>query len=127
MSEKKDADQRIPVTSVEEFSPGMHRIVEMGNQEVGVFNIDGEYHALANYCPHRGGPLCEGESINALVGEWPGPGERTVERYNGNPAITCPWHGWEFDIETGVHLGDESISVQKYNVIVEDDIIYITK
>lgn len=49
--------------------------------EVALFNLDGEIFALENICPHMGGPLGDGD----VDGE----------------TVTCPWHGWQFDIKNG--------------------------
>jgi nitrite reductase/ring-hydroxylating ferredoxin subunit len=116
---------RVHVCATEDLSPGERRTVEVGQQEVGVFNVEGDYYAVANYCPHRGGPLCEGDVVPALVGEWPGPGERTEHTVTGDPSITCPWHGWEFDLESGDHLGDDTLSVPTYDVVDDDGDLYV--
>lgn len=118
---------RIHVCAVDDLPAGERQFVEVNGREVGVFNIDGEYHALLNHCPHRGGPVCEGDVVPALTGEWPGPGERIDRRIDGDPSITCPWHGWEFDLDSGVHLGDDSVRVPTYEVIVDGDEIYVER
>lgn len=117
----------VAVEAAEDFNSGERRIVEMNGKEVDVFNIKGEYFAIVNYCPHRGGPICEGDTIDTLVGEWPGPGERTHEEYKGEPSVTCPWHGWEFDLRTGDHCGDDEITVQTYTAYEMDGTVYIGK
>lgn len=88
---------RYVVARAEEIPTGGRKIVEVSGQSVGVFNVEGDFFALRNRCPHQGGPLCEGKlwgSVEASV-----PGEF---RYRPHREIlTCPWHGWEFDIRTG--------------------------
>jgi nitrite reductase/ring-hydroxylating ferredoxin subunit len=72
-------------------------IVTVNNRSIGIFNIRGRYYGLPNSCPHKGAEMCRG----VLVGELssPRPGEFT---YNAERKyVTCPWHGWEFDLETG--------------------------
>ena len=46
------------VGSVDEFPPGTHRVIPLGRVEVGVFNVNGDFYALPNVCPHQFGPLC---------------------------------------------------------------------
>jgi nitrite reductase/ring-hydroxylating ferredoxin subunit len=116
---------RVEVCSAGDLADGERQMVEVGEREVGVFNVDGEYHAIANYCPHRGGPLCEGDVVPALVGEWDEPGDRTEKTVTGDPSITCPWHGWEFDLESGTHLGDDTFRVPTYSVVEEDGVLYV--
>jgi nitrite reductase/ring-hydroxylating ferredoxin subunit len=118
---------RIHVCGVEELPPGERRTIEVGQREVGVFNVEGDYYAIANNCPHRGGPLCDGDVVPALVANWETPGERTEHVVAGDPSITCPWHGWEFDIESGDHLGDATFSVPTYEVVVDDEQLYVQR
>lgn len=93
MSERR----RVTVCPVEELPPGERVIVEVDGLSIGVFNVDDEFYALANVCPHHLAPLCEGtvtgESVSGDVGEY--------EMIRHGEIIQCPWHGWKFDIETG--------------------------
>lgn len=116
---------RVPVCDADELADGDRTIAEVHGVEVGLFNVDGTFYAVGNTCPHRGGPVCEGKVTNALEGEWPGVGERLDESMTGDPAIACPWHGWEFDLATGTHLGDDAYAVPTYDVVVEDGTVYV--
>jgi nitrite reductase/ring-hydroxylating ferredoxin subunit len=118
---------RVRICDESELEPGDRTLVDVDGVEVGVINVDGELYAMRNSCPHRDGPVCEGKVTNALVGTWPGVGERLEERMSGDPAIACPWHGWEFDLATGDHLGDATFSVETYDVVVEDDVVYVER
>jgi len=75
----------VKVATTGELAPGQAKRVEAGGRRIALFNRDGAYHAIEDTCPHRGGPLSEGQ----------------VE---GNVVI-CPWHGAKFDITTGEVLG----------------------
>lgn len=85
------------VARTDEIPNGGRKIVEVGGVSIGVFNLDGAYYALRNRCPHQGGPLCEGKRWGSLEADVPG-----AFRY-GRPGeiLSCPYHGWEFDIRTG--------------------------
>jgi 3-phenylpropionate/trans-cinnamate dioxygenase ferredoxin subunit len=85
------------VGSVEEIPPGARKIIEVAGRSIGVFNINGEFFALRNTCPHQGGPLCEGRVSGFVMARV--PGEYTYTRRG--EILRCPWHGWEFDIKTG--------------------------
>ncbi len=75
--------QWIPVAKPEDIPPGQCGEFMAGDRMVAVFHVDGRFHALDGVCPHQGGPLGKG----ALEGH----------------VVTCPWHGWQFDVRDGQH------------------------
>lgn len=75
----------LDVANVAELAPGMRRVVDVDGIAVAVFNLDGEYFAIRDACPHDGGELSNGE----LHGE----------------VIICPRHGARFSIKSGAVLG----------------------
>jgi nitrite reductase/ring-hydroxylating ferredoxin subunit len=107
--------RRLVVCRSNEIPPGERRIVEDGGISIGVFNIDGQFHALKNVCPHQGAPLCRG-TIGAT--------HRPAGIHEFHPdlhgrILRCPWHGWEFDIFTGQALHDSHCRVASYPVEVD--------
>jgi nitrite reductase (NADH) small subunit len=86
----------IKVATVGELPPGECKTVRAGSRELALYNVEGTYYALDNRCPHRGGPMGEGE----------------LEGYIG----FCPWHGWRFDVVTGVNDLDPTSSIPAYPV-----------
>lgn len=97
-------------------------VAEVDGKEVAVFRIGGEYYAALNYCVHQGGPLCEGELTGEMmVGddnwEWLYDEEERI--------ITCPWHGWKFDMTTGENIQDHRYVIPQYEVIVTDGDVYV--
>ena len=85
------------VATVDEIAPGTCKVVTIKGREIGVFNINQEFFALINRCPHQGAPLCRGKILSKL--ESPMPGEYRLTRKG--EMLRCPWHCWEFDIRTG--------------------------
>lgn len=71
----------ITIAQVSDLKPGECKTVVAGDRELALANVDGTFHACDNVCPHQGGPLGEG----MLDGKF----------------ITCPWHGWRFDVTCG--------------------------
>jgi nitrite reductase/ring-hydroxylating ferredoxin subunit len=103
------------VAAVDEIPPGSRKIVEAAGRSIGVFNLDGEYFALRNRCPHQGGPLCEGPLWGRLTARIPGEFE-----YEHGGIVSCGWHGWEFDIRTGQSWCEPTrLRVRAYQVSVE--------
>ena len=120
-----DGSDLVEVGPATDFEDGDHELVQVGRAEVGVIRSDGEFYAFRNQCPHDGGPVCTGEVHRKLVGEFVGPGERVERSYSDEKVLSCPWHGWSFDLETGVNLADDSIVLPAYDVVVEDGVIYV--
>lgn len=90
---------------VDEIPDGERKIFEAEGISIGVFHHNGGWYALRNSCLHRGGPVCAG----ALKGD----------------VITCPWHGYLYNITNGVLLLDPSASLEMYPVDVRDGKIYL--
>ena len=99
-------------------------LTEIDGVEIAVFRTNDEFYAVTNFCVHQGGPLCEGELSGKYdVGEdgW----EWTYDRQQKN--ITCPWHGWKFDITTGTSIDDDRYSVPTHEVEIDDETIYVLR
>jgi nitrite reductase/ring-hydroxylating ferredoxin subunit len=92
------------IASLREFPAGTRKLVDIKGRQIAVFNIKGEFFALANRCPHQGGSLCEGR-LTGLI-EASEPGQYRYSRRG--EIIRCPWHGWEFDVRTGKSWCDPS-------------------
>ena len=103
------------VATIDEVAPGKSKLVEVKGREIGVFNVDGAYYALANRCPHAGGSLCQGVITGLALSDRPGD-YRLVRK---GEFLRCPWHGWEFEIKTGQSYCDpKSMRVRQFNVSV---------
>jgi 3-phenylpropionate/trans-cinnamate dioxygenase ferredoxin component len=95
----------IPVAKVEDIPEGGRKIVQVDGLSVGVFHHKGKFYALHNSCLHRGGPVCTGRLEDDV--------------------ITCPWHGFQYNITTGQLLVDPNASLDNYPVVVEDGQIHL--
>jgi nitrite reductase/ring-hydroxylating ferredoxin subunit len=89
--------RRYVVARAGDIEEGGRLIVEAGGREIGLFKLDGEFYALRHRCPHLGGPLCLGEVVGLV--ESSGPGDVRLDE--SRQMLTCPWHGWEFDLRNG--------------------------
>jgi nitrite reductase/ring-hydroxylating ferredoxin subunit len=93
------------VARAEDVPRGTGRVVNADGRLIALFNCDGTYYAIDNQCPHRGGPLGKGALDGATV--------------------VCPWHGWSFDVTTGVNVDTGRIRVSCFPVSVVDCRIYV--
>ncbi len=111
---------RYLVGSVDEVPVGGSKMVPYGKFGIGVYNIDGEFFAIANYCPHRGGPVCAGVRVPQYVAKRP----YEIETVRHGEFLRCPWHGWDYDIKTG-EAAVENKRLRSHRVTVEDGQIYL--
>ena len=110
------------VGPVGELPPGARKIVVpfRGRAGIGVFNVNGSYHALRNLCPHKSGPLCTGRISRIEANAPPTVPGATLDMVRDGEIIRCPWHLWEFEIATGRCLVDPKVRVKTYPVAIED-------
>lgn len=110
------AGTRVVACPAADLPPGARLLVEHGPHQVAVFNVDGRLHAVRNRCPHHGGPLCHGRIGGTRV-----PSDASEYEWGmAGRVLTCPWHGWQFDLETGATLFDPARGVPVYPVAVEE-------
>jgi nitrite reductase (NADH) small subunit len=93
------------IAAVADIPPGTGRELTVAGRIVALFNVDGEFHALDGVCPHAGGPLGQG-TLNGTT-------------------VTCPWHGWQFNVTTGQHCLSASIRTEGFAVKVDGDDVYV--
>lgn len=108
------------IGDVEELDEADRVIADVEGREIAVFEVDGEYHGVANYCVHQSGPLCEGELV--------GTTSRTETSWtyeDDQRTVVCPWHGWAFDVTTGYNVQDDRYAVPTYDVEVRDGGLYV--
>ena len=89
----------VRVAAPTDIPAGEGRMFEVNGKQIAVFNIDGSFYAIDNTCKHQGGPLAEGELDGCTV--------------------VCPWHGWTYDVRTGISPDDDETGVSTYPVKVE--------
>lgn len=95
----------VRVSSVDECPPGTAREVVAGDRVIALFNVGGNFHALDGVCPHQGGPLGKGTLRGCIV--------------------TCPWHGWQFDVATGQHQTSRSLVHPRHEVRVDGQDVFV--
>lgn len=95
----------VRICSTEDCPPGEAREFVAEDRIVALFHTDDGFHALDGMCPHQGGPLGQGS-------------------LEGN-IITCPWHGWQFNVCTGQHQTSASLTHPAFAVKVEADSVFV--
>ena len=96
---------RVSVGKVDDVAAGQGRVVDAGGRSLALFNVGGAFHVLDNSCPHRGGPLGEGDLDGTVV--------------------VCPWHGWRWDVTTGANTNSLAVRIPCFPVSVERGEIFV--
>ncbi|NUR96952.1 MAG: Rieske 2Fe-2S domain-containing protein [Kribbellaceae bacterium] len=111
---------RYVVGPAAELPPGSSTVVypDRVKSGIGVFNVDGEYYALKNTCPHMGGPLCKGTVRGTSAAEVTPDAQPEVRWERAGEIVSCPWHHWEFEIKTGRTIFTSRQRVKGYPVSV---------
>ena len=102
-------------------------VVDVGDKTIGIFRVGGKLYAWENICAHQGGPVCQGKIISGVTEVIEPSGESRGFAFDESGLhIVCPWHGFEYDIKTGVHPGRPSAKL--IPVVVEEGAggIYVT-
>jgi len=88
-----------------DVKPGALCEFQVAGRAIAVANIGGKLCAISGVCAHEGGPLGEG--------------------YFDGQVVTCPWHGWQFEVATGKLVENPTLSVETYPVEIRGDDIFI--
>ena len=117
--------ERVAVKAADAFDEDPRATVEVDGVPVGVLRVEGEYFALRNECAHQGGPVCSGEVTNELIADVPERGQLPNAEFAGEKTISCPWHGYTYELATGEHIGDSTFRLQTFEVVVEEGMVYV--
>lgn len=97
----------ITIGRAESVPPGRGATVKLKDgSELALFNVGGKFHAIENFCPHKGFPLADSRTYGNIV--------------------ECDWHGWRFDLRNGECFTEPGCSIECYEVEVDDGWIKIT-
>jgi len=107
----------IRVGSVEEVREAGCRVIDVDGRPVGVISVGQEFFAVSDRCPHMGASMCTGSLSGTMVAA--GPQELVYGM--ADRVLRCPWHGWEFDLESGRSLLEPArVGLRTYRVTAED-------
>lgn len=95
----------VKMAEVSEIPAGTVKHILVHDKPMALCNVEGSFYAINAICAHMGGPLSNGQ-LDGCV-------------------ISCPWHGWTYDVRTGLadHPGGHSISA--YEVRVDGNEIWV--
>jgi len=90
----------VTVAKTEDINEGEGKVIEANDKTIALFKVEGKIYAIDNTCLHASGPVGEGTCEGKIV--------------------TCPWHGWKYDVTTGVSPVNPQAKLATYEVKVEN-------
>ena len=96
---------RVKIAAVQDIPTGQGRVLDVAGQSLAVFNVDGAFYCIDNLCPHRGGPLGEGDLEGKIV--------------------LCPWHAWRWDVTTGFNVNNPAVKVACFPVTIDNESLFV--
>ena len=114
------------VGGIDDFGENDRRIIRQGELEIGVMKRGGVFRAYSNYCLHQGGPACEGLFM-AKVEDGLDEQKRSLGlRFSETEMhFVCPWHGVEYDFDTGEAAFNRKLKLRKFDVITKGTDVYV--
>jgi nitrite reductase/ring-hydroxylating ferredoxin subunit len=114
------------VASVSDLADGRRVMVRIDQRDVFVFERDGRFYAFENVCRHMGGPVGEGILIGKVEAVLDDEQRLLHERFSTQEIhLVCPWHGWEYDIETGECAANRRIRLRRYEAVQRGEDVYV--
>jgi nitrite reductase/ring-hydroxylating ferredoxin subunit len=95
----------VPAAKIADVPVGAIQEIQVAGKALALANVAGKFFAINNTCLHRGGPLGQGSLQDKIV--------------------TCPWHGWEYDVTTGKLLQNPSMAVPCYPTEVRGEDVFV--
>jgi nitrite reductase/ring-hydroxylating ferredoxin subunit len=109
------------IAAAGDIAPGGRAIVDVAGHSIGVFNVGGRFVAVLNACPHQLAPVCRGRVSGTTAASAAG----TYVWGREGEILSCPWHGWEFDLLTGRALADGRRKLRTFETVVADGAVYV--
>lgn len=119
----------VRVCRIEEIEDKAKLVVEIDDEQIGVFRLGDEFFAWKNVCPHQGGPVCQGRVFSKVLEVLDGDHKSRGRDFDHETAhIVCPWHGLEFDVRTGEFAGASDtkiMNLEGYPTQVQDGVVHV--
>lgn len=111
--------QAVAYTS--ELTSGKAKMIQAGNKEIGIFLVEERVYAVLNVCPHARAPICQGR-VEGMLDYSLADG---YDLKQDCKVLRCPWHHWEFELETGKAVVQIKQRLKTYELKVENDQVWI--
>jgi nitrite reductase/ring-hydroxylating ferredoxin subunit len=124
--ERRNSLEDVVVCGSGDVPEGGRLVIDIGPRTIGIFRVKNKLYAYENTCPHQGGPVCQGTILPRVVEKL--GAERESRGFDFDPDelhIVCPWHGFEFNIETGCHPASPAARLSSLPVMEEQGMVRV--
>ncbi len=108
------------VADLDQLEEAKAKIVSAGGRSIGIIKANGKVYAVRNVCPHRGAPICRGQLRGTMLPSDPSAFVFGLE----DQVLQCPWHGWEFNLDSGEQLCG-SARLKTYPVTMQEGSVFL--
>lgn len=116
----------VRVGAVADFETRDRLFAVVDGEELCVFQRPDGFRAYVNRCPHVGGPVCQGRTVPRVVSVIDENRVHVEDVFDHSQLhIACPWHGWEFNVDTGRSVINRRVRLRAYEVVEEDGSLYV--
>jgi len=115
----------VAVGKLADIDDGDYRVFALEEIEVGIFRTGSMVLAYENVCPHAGGPVCQGKIFHQVEEVITDDKKSAGQRFGKQRHIVCPWHGFEYDFNTGECAYNKKLKLRKFDVITKGEEVYV--
>lgn len=108
------------VADLDQLEEAKAKIVSVGGRSIGIIKANGKVYAVRNVCPHKGAPICRGQLRGTMLPSDPSTFVFGLE----DQVLQCPWHGWEFNLDSGEQLCGSS-RLKLYPVTMQEGSVFL--
>ncbi|PTY00968.1 2Fe-2S ferredoxin [Verrucomicrobia bacterium LW23] len=108
------------VARLDSLQPGVPKIILVAGKSIGLIRDKNQVHALLNYCPHAGAPVCTKARVSGFVGT---DSDGNLTYNEETKVLRCPWHHWEFYLATGLPVVKTRGRLKRFDVRVREGVV----
>lgn len=109
------------VADLDQLEEAKPAVFSVQDRSIGLIRLGDKVRAVRNLCPHKRAPVCQGRLHGTMLPSAPSSFVFGME----NQVLQCPWHGWEFDLETGASLCVGKAKLTLYPVTLKERAVYV--
>jgi nitrite reductase (NADH) small subunit len=112
--------EKVFFSHLSEIETGKFLIKTIGKHSIGAMLLEGKPVLILNYCPHAGAPICKG-----VVTTFFNQDHSFLSHKEGQILLRCPWHGWEFELDTGKSFIPSELKLRVFDFEIIEEMLFV--